>query len=424
MRSLRLLLVMLCITAPCHAVDRLDRHALHLLTESGALELGTVVNAAAMRNRNPDALAGALAEAAAWSRQAELVFAAPPNVFLRHNRPGPGEDFGLMEHEALLQLTLKWPSQGDAQRRLATSARALALTDARAGLWQLAGIVREAIWEYQLALSELAAANRALGLSEQILETVRLRYQAGDLAHSELLLAEAEQLARAMAVTGAERRLADAGRRYESLTGLQQLPAAAAEDAVDMPPLEQHPALLAAADTVERARWSSEVQRQAGRTNPVLGIGPRRERARGFEPWSDSIGFTLQLPFGSADYATAAAASAERAVTDAMVGRERLQRELALARHEALHELEVARSLQAQVLRWQQVSEQREAIARVAFDAGEIDLTRFLRVRNDAIAARRARVDAELRINLAIARRNQAAGILPPGADLNGGTLP
>ena len=383
------------------------------LGTSAELSLATTLEATAERYGLARELAADQRFAERLRAQAELPFAQAPALFVRYNRDWPGADLGLAEWEAQLLLTLKRPGVSPAQRAWALASEQAASRDAVATRLMLCGLVREALWDIRLGEVSVANAEAALALAEEMEALATQSFLAGALSKSDQLLARAETLARRQALDSAELVRVDAERAYIALTGLDRVPAIFDETAVQEIDIDAHPAMLAAAAAVEQAQQGLASQRLSSRSAPTVQIGPRFERGDRTSPYADSFGVQVTLPFGTEAYADSQLGASERAVTSAELAQLRLKRDLELAWHEAHHELEIAENQLARALEAESLTAQRAEIAEVAFKEGEIDLTRFLRVRNEATEARSHLHLMRVRQRRALAMLNQAAGQLP-----------
>lgn len=347
------------------------------------------------------------------AEQADLTFAQAPAMVVRNNRDWPGEGLGLSEWEAQLQLTLKRPGTTPAQEAWSLAANEAATRDLAANQLMIAGLVRETLWDIRMAAVSVTAAEAALKLAEEVESLATLRHAEGDLSRSDLLLARGDTLARRRALDAAMLTRVDAERAYMSLSGLDRQPEAVLERPIFEFVPEQHPALIAADAAVERANRALASQRLSNGYNPTIQIGPRWERGDRDPRYADSFGFQLTLPFGNEPYVDSTLGSTERAITDAELARMRLHRELSLAWHEAHHEWEVAGTQLERAREWQVIAEEREQISELAFNEGELDLTEFLRIRNEANQARSHSQLMTVRLGRAQAMLNQAAGHMP-----------
>jgi outer membrane protein TolC len=206
----------------------------------------------------------------------------------------------------------------------------------------------------------------------------------------------------------------DAERAYEMLTGLYARPTNFAEALTGRSDFDEtHPLLRMADAEIARARAQADLTSAEGRGNPVLTIGPRRQRDPLGTSYTDSIGVQVSGPFGGQAHAAPATAAAVRRVAEAEARRVATLRELDAAVHEALHTLEVAEDGLALAEERAALAERYWRMGRTAFEQGEISLTELLR-REEAerIAAREAARLGILR-GRTIAEVNQAIGELP-----------
>jgi len=413
LRSVVFVLLVAGGTSPVElAAEPYDDHPLVLDAD---MTLADVVMATARVDGDGEARAAAYAEADALERRADLLFAQAPQISIRHNRDGPGEQTGLVENEVLFQVALKRPGQSRIQAEFAAAARTLAGTEGRERVWRLAGIARDLVWQHRSARVGVEAAQLALESAREIARMLELRHAAGDLSTTDVLAARTEVLARERELEDAFATLADAERAYMRWTGLARIPVDATESLV-VRNEGDHPALAAAADAVRRAESSVAVQREAARTAPTIAIGPRRERGTRASARADSVTLMVNIPFGTEAYADPQIASARRAVTDAELDYRRRVREVDMALHEAEHELRLVRNLERNRARVRTLTAERARIARIALDDGELSVTEFLRVQSDADRARLASELNKIHIARAVARVNQARGVLPHGA--------
>jgi outer membrane protein, heavy metal efflux system len=365
-----------------------------------------------------DALRG---EAAAVRQQAGAFTAADPALRLKGVTDHFNADAGAYALEALVELPLWLPGQRRARLELA---RALGVrADALAGLlrWEVTGAVRDAVWEVALAEVQADQARTAYAAAEALQAVVAKRYAAGELARLDLLTAEQETLARAAELTTADAALARAQAAYATLTGRTELPSppnqpgtvsAGAAEPVPLLP-EDHPLLVAANAALGGARAARDRVASERRGHPILSLGGVRVRDDPRLDGDNAVQVEVSIPFGLRSHAAPALAASEREVTDQLAELHRLRRaaegelvEAVLGRRGAAAALAVAEArarLAADAL----------AVAERGFALGEMDLSERL------LAERRAR-EAQLDLALrraeqgqALARVNQALGILP-----------
>lgn len=378
------------------------------------LAIQTVIEAASARYPElvlPDAVRQ---QGKAIRQQASGLLADDPSLALRHENDELTDNFGFRGWEGSVQLPLWLP--GQRKRRLevaaATEQEAVALTPFYK--WRVSGEVRELLWSIRIAEAKAALAQTALD-SAQALETdINKRIQAGELAVTDQILARQETLAREITLNATTENLSALRKEYQMLTGLTELPANIVEqDAQGAVLPDQHPALVAAGHRTDLARSVRNQSRHEKRANPVLAIGTRHERAESDQPYDTIMTLELNLPLGLKGHSAPAIADAERQLTEQQVSYVSVQRDI--EKQLILAGSEKQRTAQALQLAQQQQQLAAEGIRLIqrAFELGESDLFTLLQAQKLALAAERDLQISQLEQGRAIARYNQALGVIP-----------
>lgn len=149
------------------------------------------------------------------------------------------------------------------------------------------------------------------------------------------------------------------------------------------------------------------------RDNPEVSVFVRRERANVDDPYANSVGVKLRIPFSSAPRVQAgiAAAQAELERDDAELGNAELRTSLDV--DQARREQEAARRQLELAESRRQLAADNLALARKSYDLGESDLATLLRVQSSAFEAQRAAERARISVLVARGRLNQALGVIP-----------
>lgn len=327
-------------------------------------------------------------------------------------------DRGAEEVEFGLAIPLWLPGERRASRGLAEADGNALESRAAMSRLQLAGELRAAWWDWQLARDEAVLADGMVDGATRLRDDVARRVAAGDLARADL-----HQAAGALAAAQAEQadamtRLDAAGNRLQMLTGfapgaIELRPEAVPAPAEDRDWLAAHPLLALQLARVDQARQTQALARARSRANPELTVATRRERAASGDAidQSWSIGVRIPLSSGSRHDAAIAEAGAGRveAEIEAERERERLQQGAQLAR-----------SQWQAAERRRQASEERARLAREtqtffdkAFRLGESDLPTRLRIAQETLAAERAASRARIQQAAALSAYRQALGLLP-----------
>lgn len=353
-------------------------------------------------------------EAQALEARADGLFAAAPTLSLRQQSDRTGTDRGLREWEANVEVALWRPGERSASRDEATSMDLLATAREQALQLEVAGRVRDVLWELALSEEQRSLARQSWRDAQALEKDVQRRVEAGDLAKADLLLAQDETLSKHDEYLLAADAVRAAEKRYVSICGLPERPRGFSETQSPRGGIDpDHPLLLVAQRRVESARAELRRLRAAGSDSPLLTVGSRREREPVTRIEHDSLGVTLRVPFGGARYAGPAIAAANSQLVEAQAEQSALWRRLQMELHDAQRSLS---TLQMELeLAGQQDTMARESLrmARIAFDTGEIDLVQRLRVQARAYATERNLNLRRLQLQQATARYNQTVGELP-----------
>lgn len=376
--------------------------------------LAEMVNAAIERNPGLE-LAGAERKlAGALRRKADQPLADAPSANLKYQTDALGSDRGYREWEGGVELPLWLPGQADGYAREAGRSLTAAESLAQAQRLEIAGEVRERLWTAAIARSTGEQARAAVGVAEKLLHDVQRRVAAGELPRSDRLLAEKKLLNRQEGLQQATNRAEQAERLFTRYTGLAASPAPATESPRAPAELsDDHPRLRLTRDRLERAKAHRDRIAVTRRSGPSVWLGAKSTRDATGAGYDSAVGVEVSLPFGTAAHTAPALAEAEAQLTQAQVEhrRTRLALEDALTRAD----LELARtttSLQ-QTERRLALAEESLKLSRRAFELGETDLVRLLQAQDDALAARHDHQIRRLEHGRALARLNQALGVIP-----------
>lgn len=371
--------------------------------------------------------------AAARRTAADAWTPEPPAIELGGRSDRFNRDRGANELELGLAIPLWLPGERDGSQALAEAESGWLEGRSAALQWQLAGELRNAWWDWQLAREDLLAAEGLLSTTGRLRDDVARRVAGGDLARTDLQQAQGAFALARIEQADAQGRHDAAASRLFLLTGQSPLEsgvAAAGGPGASDPQsagaesdpaaslhsaewLSRHPALLALTARAESARQSQALARTRSRGNPELMLATRRERGATGEAIEQSWSLALRVPLASSARHNAAIADAGAGRVEAEIEllreRERLQQGAALA----------SQQLAAARLRLQ-ASEERARLARdtdaayaKSFRLGESDLPTRLRIAQDAFIAERAVQRARIQLAASLSAYRQALGLLP-----------
>lgn len=365
--------------------------------------------------RNPQAQGARAREAELQARRqaAEGLLPAPPAVSLSHRSDQLNKNAGKHEWEAELGLPLWLPGQKQARIDHAASEQTEWSATLAALRLEIAGELRERVWAAVLAGNELELHMQRLETAAILERDVARRVAAGDLARTDLLLAQNDTLAARFAVLDNQSKLGQAMQSYYALTGDERLPGQREEQTHDEASLDTHPRLEAARTAIALAQAKLRDAMESRRDPPELSVGTRRERASFDEPYSDTVSIKLRLPFATEarnrPLITAAETELARAQAEYRQARIRVEADIRQKRHEyhaALAQLDITRGKQA-------LTAENLALLQKAFDLGELDLVNLMRAKALAHEANLALIQQTIAVARTRAALNQALGVLP-----------
>ena len=335
---------------------------------------------------------------------------------------------GQQEYEVELATPLWLPGQKSARQAEAAAQSDEALARRAALRWEVAGEVREAWWSLAAARNASALALRRLDSASALQRDVGRRHQVGELSRIDANLALTEVHTAQAELIEAETAQAQAEQAFRLLTGAAA-PSGMSEERLseqrNLPGLIDalthgqsdaalaHPLLAKAASAMTSARARAKVAEQSQRAAPELALRMMRERAAGDQPYANSVGVRLKIPFSSGAQVrqqnAAAAAEAMQAEAELFQTNTRIQLNLEqLLRQQPALERQVAIAGQSQ-----QLSAENLTLAEKAFKLGEFDLAALLRIRAAALNADSFLARQRLARATLISRLNQALGVVP-----------
>jgi outer membrane protein TolC len=379
-----------------------------------SVSLAEMVAAAAERNPGQDLARAEREIAGSLQRKADHPFAADPSVNVKYQTDALGSDLGYREWEGGIDFPLRLPGQSGAYALEADVQKAVAESMSNTRRLEIAGEVRERMWAVAIAGSEFEQAASALAVARKLLNDVRRRVEAGELPRSDRLLAEKELLWREEEMQQAVHRATLAQRLFSRYTGLEAPAQPALEQPVSPRELDaEHPRLRLAQRRTDAARTHLDRVRSTSCSGPNLWLGAKSTKAADDFDHESSIGVELSMPIGTGAHTAPEVAEAEAALTRAQVAQRALRLELEDGLTRASLDLDRTATTREKTERRMTLAEETLKLSRRAFDLGETDLVHLLRAQGDALGARYDYRIRTLEYGRAVARLNQALGVIP-----------
>ncbi|MES2830553.1 MAG: TolC family protein [Pseudomonadota bacterium] len=351
-------------------------------------------------------------EIAAEQEAARSWLAGAPVVGMAQRSDRWTDNRGERETEVSVATPVWLPGQISTRREAARLGTDRFDTEIALARLTLAGEVRERLWAVALARDMLAEAEQHHHHLDMLAQDVKRRVGAGDLARTDNLLAIQEVLKAASGIHLARSKLEEANTRYTALTGLSEVISPEPEVLENLP-IEQHPKLLMAKKSLERAQAAGRVTASNRSDPPTIGISMRREQEREGSGFSRSLNLAVQIPIGTATRNRPLDAAAYTGIQTASVELMQINVALQAEIDIAGQQLRTAQLANTNAAAQAALLSEHTALMEKAFRLGEGSLPELYRAQtslHEATAAVRQQHNA---VGLASARLNQAMGALP-----------
>lgn len=384
------------------------------LMVNNTLTLHDLVEKALPHYPNSQLLAAKKRELEARQIQAKSFLPGSAALVLRNQNDVLLSRNGEIEWEAGIEMPIWLSGQRAARAAIADVSASNLNQDQQLLHLQLAGMVRDALWDIELMQGLYDIAELKWTAAKQLEQDVQKRVNLGDMSQKELFIAQSETLLAENENIAAQAEVQHAKFRYINLTGLREIPSIYAEQkSTKLDVDESHPALLEANGKVALSNQMRNLTKIETRENPTVTIGTRSLRGANDTQYNNSLGIILRIPLQSAVRNAPLQAAAETNYTQQQVNLSALKIMLAAAMHEAEHNLEVGEQ-QLNVLAKQQLIAQKSLHAvRTGFKLGEIELIEVMRAQTQAFNVDKNLKNQQIQQQWNTARYNQAVGELP-----------
>ena len=314
-----------------------------------------------------------------------------------------------------LQVPLWNLGQRDAEHQLASQAETSAAAQASAIKLRVAGLVRGALWDMDLAKIRYEQAQAELGIYERLLSSIQRRVELGDLPRADELLAKSELLQKRSTFTIAQAELMHSRKRYTSITQINKVPLHYEEELAAIKEFGQnHPSLVAINHQIEhkQAELNAIKAIGSGQSHAIAGLlSDEGNDARSNKAEFFNVGVTV--PFGGSAHAQPHIAAINVELNKLIAERAQLNRSLEQAHHEAEHNLEVNRVELDTANEQKAVSEELLTMTQLAFSVGEIHLLDLLKIESRTQQAILYAKERAVMLQRDKALYNQAVGMMP-----------
>lgn len=378
-----------------------------------AASLRTALDQAWEKSPQAQTLEARRAESDAQTVAANSLLPGAPAVILGHRGDQLNSNAGRREWEAGIAMPIWLPGQRDARQRQAQAGKDSLEAGISALRLKLAGELRETIWQVRQAQAQTQLDEERALTAKKLAEDVARRVRAGELAKTDLNLAQNEWRTAQAAILHSRNRLFQAQQAYATLTGTTALPDDISESAQPKSLPDDHPLLEEARQAIEAAQAQVRVASNSRRDNPEIELSTRRERGNLNDPYASTVAISLRLPLSTEARNLPLISAAQTALTGAHSEYTRVRFTLEYQRLQAEQALQAADQLLDLARQQRAAARENLDLIQKSFNLGESDLFTLLRARAAAFEAEQANNQQEIAQALAHARLNQAQGVLP-----------
>lgn len=414
-QHIKLSLVFLCLlSASCFAHDHAVAKHHDPIYIVKSITLSQVIDLTL--KKYPDQLINTALErrANALQQRSNNWLADTPNIAMRYQDDLLGDNIGSREIEVELALPLwNWGQRSAAQ---AVAEQAYNITEKQSSLIKLkvAGLVRNALWNMELANVRFQQAKLTMNIAEKLLSKIKLSVELGDLPRSDLLLAESDYLQKRTLLLQAEAKMMAVRRHYISLTQTSDIPADFKEPLSPFKIItKDHPKLSAINAEILAKKAALNWIKSTGSGQNSFILGGKSEKDHETADDIESLSVEISIPFGGSTHLAPEIALANLELTESLAQRAQLLRELNKNQHEAKHALQVTQAGLSIANELKQIAEAHLKTTRLSFSAGAINLLDLLKIQARSHHAIHYAQEHEIMLQKNIALYNQAIGVLP-----------
>ncbi len=350
----------------------------------------------------------------AYRDQANALFAGDPSYNITYRTDQLDGTQGYREFEGSLDFPMWRSGQKNARHKLANSLVDKSKTEQLYLKWVVSGQVLERAWALKKAQMEVTQARVQQRSARKLEADVKRRVAAGEIARGDLLLAQQSTAQTDLGYQQAIAKTKNARVAWEAITGYKQLPVDLHKQSQPKQVSEaQHPHTLIANARIRAARATLEDVRKQRRTNPTLSLYAKRDRGTGVDPFNNSLGVGVSLPFGTKSSSAPRLAEANATVVELVAAEAEIERSHQLEIQQARLAISNARTAFTLAKKQSQLAQSRWKLSKRAFQLGESDLFLVIRAREQADTQMAQLKRNQLEMSLLQARLNHVLGVTP-----------
>jgi len=316
------------------------------------------------------------------------------------------------EHIQNWQVGLEFPiwlgTQKNAQRKLSASFQQQVPAHQNYFKWLASGTLRQLIWKFRKAITEVESAQSALLKSRALQIKVQQKVKAGESPKLDLLLANKAMLEQQNRFVEKQSALAIAQNHFQKWTLHKQLPTDILESLQTAVPLEQHPNIIKLKTELQLSESTLEQVKSFKKESPRVYLGAQNNKERSNS--NTSLVFEVSIPLGINPSYSVKVAQQKSTIFEkqAILENRKIQLEEKIYQtQQALASSKLSIQFSQQQY---QLSQKALAMSEQAYQLGETNIQNLLLVQQQTLEAKSSYELAKVRFGHTIANLNQVSG--------------
>ncbi|MGZ8271885.1 MAG: TolC family protein [Methylophilus sp.] len=412
-KSLMLALIAALCASPLYAETVAHDAHEDVLNTNPNLSLHDVLQKTIQRSPQQAILAAQKYQVLAKQKMATSMLPLSPSVSIYHQNDTLGSGRNERDWQAELELPIWLPKQKDSRSKVAELSADNLNADTESLQLQVAGALRDSVWDISLNKNEALLYQQKLVNAQKLEADIQRKFQAGELAKTDLMLVQQETLLAEKNLLRANAELMHARFRYSQLTGLNEIPENYDETQSSLENFEQSSLWKAAEAKVSLAKSERDLSVVERRENPQVILNARSAQGAFDTQYNQSVGIKIRIPFDTEVRSAPLLAASEQVVGEAYSQREKLRLMLEANLHEAEHNLLISKKELSLAEQQFNIAKNSTDLAQKAYNLGELDLMSLLRIQSQTFEAEKSYTTRQLQVKWDTARYNQAVGVLP-----------
>lgn len=344
----------------------------------------------------------------AQTKQSQRWFGDNSHLRLAHESDQMNGSQGIENWEFGIGFSLWAWGQRQAQQDLASQSRQGSQLAASLLKLDMADVLRQAVWNYQRAQTDLQLAQQEHQVWQKLAAGVSQAVRAGEQSRLDQKLAEQAVLKSQVQLNQAQAQIQQAQAQLLSWGVDSEI--VAYEESAASADWQAHPILSWQQNQLAQAQAQRQIatSQVSGQSSIELTAKQAKDK---YTESNGSLELALTVPFGRGNRLAVAEAMQQQTTQQVALGK--LKRQLHQAWLQASSQLELAQQQNSLARQQIELADLTLTMAQQAYQSGETNLTELLRVQQQALDSQRQAQLSQIEVHYRIALYNQSLGVLP-----------